>query len=803
MKSVIEFDTAIGTSNVGDEIIMKCLEEELAFLLDNSFVMRWGTHVKNLDKRRFIFGSQKLEFTYDADFKIVMGTNMLSRDIKKTQAQWPVGNLDSWIYENVILAGVGTTLGEGKTTNYSKKIYNRILRKDFYHSVRDEESKTMLEDMGFKAINTGCPTLWKFTPEFCQQIPTKKASRVIFSLSGYKNQRDRKKDQLLLDILRENYDELIFWCQTTRDELYLDTFEDVESIPRIYALDKYRQILDEGNIDYVGTRLHGGVYAMQRKVRSIIISIDHRAKGFHDTNDLIICERRDIKDKLSEMINSEFETKIRIPVEDIERFKDQFKVDYPKREKYSTHEDIWWIKFFRLLKKIIRIPSKIKKKTVEVKKKTVKKLKSVKRKLVKKLKKAKRKISKKLKRITRLPNKCIRKIKKKLYSIKRKRFMKYIENHYSKEMASNPIEKGMTMFFSFQGDYTCNPKYIAEEMKARKLGWKQVWVTLKDVDLVREQFPEDVEVVRFNSKEYYDAMSRTEFFVDNAFNFEKGYILKKEGQKFFETMHGSLGIKKIGPDVVNDEARNARGYQCGEVTDFAISNSSFETMVYETSFWKKETIVELGHARNDIFFLDDEKNCEIRKKVCEYFDTSSDCKLALYAPTFRNEQEASDFEPIDYEELRETLEERFGGKWIILSRAHHSAIKKMTITENSFVKNANEYPDIQELMIAIDFAITDYSSWIFDYVLTKKNGLLYVPDLENYLDNRGFYYPITEAPYPIAISNEAMAEQIRAFDEDAIEDNINVFLERRGCIDDGKASAHIVDLMEKLNRELS
>lgn len=358
MKSAIVFDTAIGTSNLGDEIILQCLEEEMAFLLDNCFIMRFGTHVKNLPKLRYFMGSQKLQFAYDADFKLIMGTNLLTRDILRTQAQWPISSLDSWLYYNSIMAGVGTTLDEGKTTNYTRKIYKRILRPDFYHSVRDEESKRLLEDMGFKAINTGCPTLWKITPDFCKQIPTQKANRVIFSLSGYKVQRNRERDLDLIHILRENYKELLFWCQTSMDEIYLDTFENVEDIQRIYSLKQYEDILNNGNIDYVGTRLHGGIYAIQHKVRSIIISIDHRAEGFHDTNNLCICERDEIPDKLAGMINGEIVTDIRLRQEDIDCWKAQFYKDYPKASG-KTHEDLLWIKLVSIPLKIVKKGKKL------------------------------------------------------------------------------------------------------------------------------------------------------------------------------------------------------------------------------------------------------------------------------------------------------------------------------------------------------------------------------------------------------------------------------------------------------------
>lgn len=783
MKSAIVFDTAIGTSNLGDEIILHCLEEQLSFFLDNCFIMRFGTHVKNLPKARYFFGSQKLQFAYEADFKLIMGTNLLSRDIKQTQGQWPIGKLDCWLYDICIMAGVGTTLSEGTITNYSKKVYQQILRQDFYHSVRDEESKRMLEEIGFKAVNTGCPTLWKMTPDFCKQIPVHKSNRVIFSLSGYKVQQNRERDLDLIRILRENYDELIFWAQTSRDEPYLDTFENVSDIPRIHSLKKYEDILSTGNIDYVGTRLHGGVYAMQHKVRSIIISIDHRARGFHETNNLCICERNDIPDKLADMINGEVITDIRLRQEDIDLWKAQFNKEYQKSER-KTHEDLLSIKLIRFPRKTAK---KIKKFLIKQKKFFKRRLKNIK-KMMRKRKKAFKAFFKKAKKKSFSP---INKIIKKL-------FLFYIKHFYSKSMKKNPIEKGTIMFFPFQGDYTCNPKYISEEIFQKKFPWRQVWVTLKKPKKLTGTFPSDVKVVQFNTKEYYNELSRAQIWIDNAFNFPKGFVDKKKEQTYIQTMHGSLGLKKIGPDVVDDEQRNARGFLSASLTDICISNSSFETMVYRTSFWDKNRILELGHARNDIFFIDNSKTNKIKNKVLDYFGLAPDIHLALYAPTFRKDKESSEFEDIDFTKLKDALEKRFGNEWVILNRAHHSNIKKSKVSSLPYVLNANDYPDIQELMIAIDIGITDYSSWICDYVLTYKPGFLYTPDLNLYHDNRGFYYPLQETPFPICCNNDELVDKIFSFDENKYKIATDNFLAARGCVDDGHSSERIVQMLMEI-----
>ena len=754
MNRIVEFDTAIGTSNLGDEIILQSLRREMGFLFDRSFVIRFGTHIENFPWSMFIQDNPKLRFSAQADYKFVMGTNLLSRNLKKTRKQWMVCGKNSWLYENCILAGVGTTMSEGEPTAYSRKIYQRILRKDLIHSVRDEESKRLLEDLGVQAINTGCPTLWALTPEHCASIPKKKADRVVFSLSGYADQRDRSQDQRILDILREQYTQLYYWVQTTRDEEYLESFDETGQIPRISSLAQYSQLLEEGNIDYVGTRLHGGIYALQHGVRSIIIAIDHRARGFNESNHVPVCERMDVEWKLADMINSEWETSIQLNTEAIETWKNQF-LQNRETSGNGHFEQLWWVRAGRVSKKIFKKSRSLLMRTVR-----------------------------KIKRTGHEAVYCVR-------------------NNAWKEMSvlwktkDLPVDPHQAMFFTFQGEYTCNPKYISQEVFRRKLPWKQVWVTMDLPENVRGRFPKDVELVQFRSREYYRALNTSGFLIDNAFNFPKGIINKKPGQIYLETMHGSLGLKRIDPDAVRNEKRNRRGRICGDLTDYAFSNSTFETIVYDSSFWPRRKVVETGHARNDIFFSTETVRQSFKEKVCHVFNIDYSVHLALFAPTFRNSDEKSDYEPIDFDMLREALSTRFGGEWIILNRAHRSTKNREKIIRE-FVLDANDYPDIQELMMAIDVGITDYSSWIFDYVLRRKPGFLYTPDLERYDQARGFYYPIEESPFPVCRTNEILKQAICDFSYDSFERNVADFLARRGCVDDGHASERIVDMMEKI-----
>lgn len=351
------------------------------------------------------------------------------------------------------------------------------------------------------------------------------------------------------------------------------------------------------------------------------------------------------------------------------------------------------------------------------------------------------------------------------------------------------------LFFTFQGKYTCNPKYICRHLHRKRGDLRCVWVIFSESE--RADFPEYAETVLFGTPEYYRALYSSKILVDNGFNFVKQPMEKKKGQYYIETMHGSLGIKRIDAASNPNAKRNKIGFRCGELSDYIISNSDFETDVYRSSFWEKTPVLMYGHARNDILIngRDDTPDGDLYDKVRSFYGLPHEAKLALYAPTFAREA-SKEFEEFDAGLLRDCLTARFGGDWYILKRLHPRDARNRSVTADAdFVLDGNRYTDIQELMVAIDFAVTDYSSWIFDYVVTKKPGMIYAPDLDEYQNSTGFYYPITATPFPLATDNLSVSDIIGGFDLEKYGEDVDLFLKGKGCIDDGKASERAADMI--------
>lgn len=362
-----------------------------------------------------------------------------------------------------------------------------------------------------------------------------------------------------------------------------------------------------------------------------------------------------------------------------------------------------------------------------------------------------------------------------------------------------PVQDDKILFMTTRGGYNCNPKAIAEEIIRRNLPWQLVWVARQENMKMADQFPQELKIVIRGTYEFYKEAASAKIWIDNSTSLSYLNTWKKPDQMLIETWHGSLGLKRV--ETTTDKRWIKKATACGKRTDLCISNSTFETNLYRNTFWKSAEILEYGHARNDVLLTDDtEKVKSITKEVREYFGIRKRRKVAIYAPTYRDGQKLEAFQ-IDYEMLRKTLINKFGGDWCVLVRFHFNLrkqIKKSRIVFPSFVLDATDYPDIQDLLLVADVGITDYSSWICDYVLTRKPGFIFATDYEHYYSERGFYYPLETTPFPLATNNDELMGNICSFDLVSYQRKCDEFIADKGCIDDGRAAERVVDKLMEL-----
>jgi len=302
---------------MGDHIITEAAYNQLKFLLDGAFLYEVSTHLPV---------SKRLNSVKDFDYRFVFGSNLLRGKMNRRFRQWDINILNANKIGSCILVGAGWWQYGDDPNYYTKKLYEKVLTRNFYHSVRDSYTEKQLKKIGFKnVLNTACPSMWQLNEEHCSKIPESKSEDVVCTINNFKKNLWQYKN--MIEILQDNYKNIYLWLQGDKDYDCINKMFrlglDNKAIKFISpSLEDYDCILQK-NVDYVGTRLHGGIRALQKFKRTIIIGIDNRAiEKQKDFN--IKCLPKDKIDELPNIINSRFSTEIKIPVENIRQWKSQF-----------------------------------------------------------------------------------------------------------------------------------------------------------------------------------------------------------------------------------------------------------------------------------------------------------------------------------------------------------------------------------------------------------------------------------------------------------------------------------------------
>lgn len=356
-----------------------------------------------------------------------------------------------------------------------------------------------------------------------------------------------------------------------------------------------------------------------------------------------------------------------------------------------------------------------------------------------------------------------------------------------------PVQKNKVVFSSLGGrGFGDNPKAIALALIERNPGLDLVWLT----NNVNTPLPKGIRPCPYGTPQAVKELSTAAVWVNDS---RGGAKYKKKGQNYLQTWHG-FALKHIERSAVNlPESYVEQCKKDSSMTDLMVSGSKFMSRIYREDFWYDGEIGEFGSPRNDVFFR--EHDCP--RKVKAFFGLPEDRRFFLYAPTFRDDG-STDCYDIDPEKVITACEKRFGGQWSALCRLHPNAAKLskgMFPYDGNRILDATAYPDMQELLLACDLLITDYSSSMFDYALSGKPCLRFAIDIEAYTKERGFYFRLEELPFPLAKSVAELCDCIENFDESAQTKRWAEFTEVNGFKEDGGAADRCAQwILKKLKK---
>ena len=370
-----------------------------------------------------------------------------------------------------------------------------------------------------------------------------------------------------------------------------------------------------------------------------------------------------------------------------------------------------------------------------------------------------------------------------------------------------PIEKNKIVFWSFEGTrgFCCNPKYMAEEILKRNREnsdkWKLVWL----VDDTDTEFPSGIEKVKNTLWNRVYHMSTAGYWVGNSRTFYG--TKKRKGQMYIQTWHGAICIKPIGKYRGELFPRIAylvsRADSC--LIDYVLSNCDWCDIHYRGGLVYDGTIIRTGKPRCDVLINRKE---EMRNQIRSLYGLPQNAKILLYAPTFRGGSQitqrtvAKGKSSINFEELCNSLEQRFGGQWFIFIRLHPQLAAKK---EQYYIKETSErlvdvtqHLDMNELIAASDAFISDYSGSIFEAAILRMPCFIYADDLEDYIEERGdLFFDLYKLPFPVALKNDDLIKNVVSFDLETYVKNVDEFMMEQGVIEDGHSSERAVNLIDR------
>jgi len=341
------------------------------------------------------------------------------------------------------------------------------------------------------------------------------------------------------------------------------------------------------------------------------------------------------------------------------------------------------------------------------------------------------------------------------------------ENQARLEAAYRATREPLTnavFFESFWGqNASCNPRGIDRALARSHPEITRYW-GVADASV---QVPVGAVTVIEGSAAWWNARATARVIVINDW-LRKRYR-KRAGQAVLQTWHGTP-LKRLALDRRGVRRLRANVAALLEKArwNIMLAQNEFSASVFRAAYAFRGPIWQEGYPRDDVLRdVEDVDRIETRddadavptaSAVRSRLGIDATSTVVLYAPTWRDDRPGN----VDHVDAQ-SLATRLGPRFTVLVRGHSRTLRAGAGLDGHGVVDVSRYPDISELFLAADALVTDYSSVMFDFSVTGKPILFYVPDLADYRDRlRGFTFDLLPiAPGPILDGPDALVERLR------------------------------------------
>ncbi|MFE9779002.1 CDP-glycerol glycerophosphotransferase family protein [Streptomyces sp. NPDC005775] len=357
-----------------------------------------------------------------------------------------------------------------------------------------------------------------------------------------------------------------------------------------------------------------------------------------------------------------------------------------------------------------------------------------------------------------------------------------------------PLDPNLAVYSSY-GDLlpSCNPAAVFDRAKELAPHVHGVWVVRQEL---ADQVPAGIDHVVRGSRRYGEVTARATYFVSND-GFPED-IAKRPGQIHLQTHHGTP-LKRMGTDQRAYPAA-AQGMNFDRLLDdvnrwdLSLSSNQHSTEQWERVYPGRFESLDAGYPRNDRFYT---AGAEDVAAVRDRLGIPAGRTALLYAPTHREYRK--DWTPtFDLRRVAEAL----GDDFVLLVRAHHLDRENPVLdalAEQGSVIDVSAHPSVEDLCLAADALITDYSSLVFDYANLDRPIVVDASDWKIYSEVRGVTFDLVsgrpgDTPGTVATTEDELIDAFRSGRWRGAEatELRSAFRERFCQYDDGHAAERVV-----------
>ena len=322
------------------------------------------------------------------------------------------------------------------------------------------------------------------------------------------------------------------------------------------------------------------------------------------------------------------------------------------------------------------------------------------------------------------------------------------------ERDDGPLVRGIFME-SFRGrSGGDNPAAVCADLVSHGLN-TPVWWSVEDGTV---PVPQGAAAVIAGSQAWFRALHTARVIVTN--DSLPPWFSKRKGQRLLQTWHGTP-VKRL----LNDAAPGAVSLAYRRL--MARQVPQWDLMLAQSEQARRDLCSAMGYTGN-VLVGEYPRNVgllggsRVRQRVRAELGVPEERAVVLYAPTWREALRSTGGGGTDDLLDARALAQRTGT--IVLVRSHHMNRLRADRDGSGHVVDVSRYPRLEDLMLAADVLVTDYSSIVFDFRLTGKPIVVYAPDLEHYRDvERGLYGGWPErAEWPVAFTQSRLVDALSA-----------------------------------------